>query len=259
MARKITVQHEGKDIEVELEGWIPQADVDAGYVAKSKVDQIVREEKAKAKRSTLAGALNDPQFKAQALSAWDIDLTKLGTGSGEKLSDQQLAAAKQEWEAKALRPLQEQLKARDDATGKLQRRILHKSILASARAHRVREDLLETLPGGNQPAIVTMLEPAFGLHEDDGEFYARKLDGDGFQPSTRQESLYATVDDYFAGIAKDTKYAKFFEPQRQSVGSGTPKSAQDTAPGVIANDPMSIGRNLADIASGKAVVAGTGA
>jgi hypothetical protein len=254
---KVKVQHEGSEIEVELDGYVAQTDVEANYVPKSKVDLIVKDEKAKAKRAALTGALNDPQFKTQALSAWEIDLTK-GAG-GEKLSDQQLAAAKQDWEARALKPLQDQIAAKDGAMSKLQNKILQKSILASARANKVRDELLETLPGGRQPAIVTMLETAFGLHDEDGEFYVRKTGGDGFEPSTSPDRLFANIDDYFGTIAKDKQYARFFDRPQQTVGGGNSRSAVSSEPGVVASDPVSFGNNLEGIAKGTVVVAGTGA
>jgi hypothetical protein len=253
---KVKVQHEGSEIEVELVGYVAQADVDANYVAKNKLDLIVKEEKAKAKRSTIAGAFNDPEFKAKALETWGIDLTK--GAAGEKLSDQQLAQAKQDWEAKALKPLQEQLQAKDAGTSKLQRKILQKSILAGAAAYNVKKELRETLPGGREPAIVSMLEPAFGLHDEDADFYVRK-GTDGFEPSTNPDRLFANIDDYFAGLAKDKNYAHFFDRPQQTVGAGSARSAGNTEPGIVASDPVSFGNHIEAIAKGTVVVAGTGA
>jgi hypothetical protein len=253
---KVTVQHEGKAIEVELEGYVPVAEVEANYVAKSKLDLIVKDEKAKAKRSAIASALSDQDFKAKALTEWGIDLTK--GGAGEKLSDQQLAAAKQDWETKALKPLQDQLQAKDAGTSKLQRKILQKSILAAAAAFNVKKELRETLPGGREPAIVSMLEPAFGLHDEDADFYVRK-GPDGFEPSTNPDRLFANIDDYFGGLAKDKNYAHFFDRPQQSVGAGAARSAVSSEPGVVANDPITFGNNIEGIAKGTVVVAGTGA
>lgn len=254
---KVKVQHEGTEIEVELEGYLSMAEVEARYIDKSKFDQIVKDEKAKAKRATLTSVLNDTDFKAKALAEWGIDLTK--GASGEKLSDQQLATAKQDWEAKALKPLLAQLDGEKASKATLQNKILQKSILAAASAYKVKPELLKTLPGGRQPAITTMLETAFGLHDEDGEFYVRKHGGDGFEASSNPDRLYANIDDYFAGIAKDKEYAHFFDRPQQSVGSGNARSAGSDAPGTVSNDPVSIGNNLADIASGKSVVVGTGA
>lgn len=255
---KVTVQHEGKDIEVELEGWVSEAAVAAEYIPKAKHERVVHEEKAKARRATLTGALADEDFKAKALSAWDIDLTK--NGSGEKLSDQQLAAARLDWDKKALVPLQEQLAAKDAGLSKLQQKVLQKSILAAARAFKVKPELVETLPGSAKPAIVSMLEGAFGLHDEDGEFYVKKSNGDGFEVNAGQgASVYAGIDDYFAQIAKDKQYVRFFDRPQQNVGAGNPRSADSDQPGIIPNDPVSIGNNLKAIASGKAVVQGSDA
>lgn len=255
---KVTVQHEGKDIEVELDGYVSEAALAAEYIPKAKHDRVVHEERAKAKRSTLTSALNDEAFKTQALAAWGIDLTK--NASGEKLSDQQLAAAKADWEAKALRPLQEQLTAKDAGLTKLQQKVLQKSIVAAAREFKVKPEFVETMKGSSKPMIVSMLEGVFGLHDDDGEFYVKKPDGSGFEVSGGTGgSVYAGIEDYFAGLAKDKDSARFFDRPTQTVGSGNARSAASDTPGVVANDPMSIGMNLADIASGKAVVQGTGA
>jgi hypothetical protein len=257
MARKAKVQHNGSEIEVELEGWVPQEDIDTAYVAKAKVDQIVREEKAKAKRGALASALNDDDFKKQALQTWEIDLTK-GT-HGEKLSDQQLASAKADWEAKALKPLQAQIEALTAGQSKLQQKNLQKSILAAASAAKVKPELLNVLPGGTKPAIVSMLEGAFGMHDEDGEIYVKAKSGDGFELSSHADRTYATPEDYFAGIAGKKEFAHFFDRPQQSVGAGNARSAASNEPGVVANDPLSIGMNLEAIAKGTAVVAGTGA
>ena len=119
--RKVTVQHNGNDIEVELDGWIPQSEVDAGFISKAKMLDVVKDEKAKAKRAALASALNDDDFKKQALGAWEIDPNAKG-GHGEKLSDQQLATAKADWEAKALKPLLAQIETLTAGQSKLQQK-----------------------------------------------------------------------------------------------------------------------------------------
>lgn len=259
--RKISVQHEGQTIEVEVDGLVPESEVDAGYIPKAKVDQIVADAKKKATRSALTGALNDDDFKKQALTHWNIDPTKLG-GSGGAVTDEQMAAIVRDVEAKKVKPLELLLEQAKTGTASLQRRVLQKSIVAAARAAGVKPEFLDVLPGGREPAIVTMVESAFGLHDEDGEFYVKKSGGgDGFEISPSKEAgrLFANVEDYFSGLAKDKTYARIFERQSQSVGSGTARNAQDTTPGEVANDPVSIGRNLEAIASGKAVVAGTGA
>jgi hypothetical protein len=254
---KVKVQHEGKEIEVELDGWVPQSDIDAGYVSKAKMLEVVKEEKRKAQRAALTNALNDDDFKKQALQTWEIDLTK--GAHGEKLSDQQLASAKADWEAKALKPLQAQIDALTAGQSKLQQKNLQKSILAAASAAKVKPELLNVLPGGSKPAIVSMLEGAFGMHDEDGEIYVKAKDGQSFELSSHPDRTYATPEDYFAGIAPKKEFAHFFDRPQQTVGAGNARSAVSDTPGVVANDPVSIGMNLADIASGKQVVAGTGA
>lgn len=259
MKRKVTVQHNGADLEIELEGYLPEAEVESAYTPKAKVESLIREEKAKAKRSALAGALADEEFRTKALAQWGIDPNaKPGTGGG-KLTDEQIAAMQKEIEAKKLNPLMEENATLKQSIASLHTKVLHKSILAAAQAAGVKPEYLTALPGGGAPAIISMAAPAFGYHDEHGEFYQKNRAGDGYEISPSKEAgrMYATVDDYFGTLAKDKEYARFFEKTTQQVGSGKPRLDGTQDQQVIPNDPMSIGANLEAIAKGTAMVAGT--
>jgi hypothetical protein len=258
--RKVKVQHNGQEIEIELpEGFGTREDFEPAIreAVQTAVNADFARRSASVTQNALRAALQDDAFKTEALQAWNIDLEKLGKPNAD--TQQQIADAVARAQKELVRtqvdPLNKTVSQVQTDLQKARTKILEKDILVAAREANVQDFLLKGVNGG-PPAIVGMVQQQFGYDSDTDSWYVKA--GDSFAVSTKatQGRLYQDVGEYFTQIAGDKDFSGIFKDVRQT-GPGVHEvgSSRERA-GVIANDPMQIGLNADAIASGKMTVAG---
>ena len=258
--RELTVQVEGKDVEIEL----PEGYGTAEDFRESFDDSFAKEfgRRAKGLRTAALGeALDDEEFKTQALEKWGIDpkaLEAAKSGAG-KLDEQALKehvnSARTEWERTKLTPMQKELEKLQTKYNSTLGRTLSAEVLAAT--HGSVQDYLVKAVDGAEPAIVSMFRNRFGYDEESGKWYVKK--GDRFAVSAKpsDEQTYMGVSEYFSTLQGNKEYSDLFKDVRQKGADvkSTDKAATVVEGVVPSNDPLAFGRNAEKIASGAMTVA----
>jgi hypothetical protein len=233
---KITTQHDGKDIEVEVpdDQFVPFAEHNATMA------RLRREATDATKgRKTADEWLADEGFQKTARERLAV---KADTG---KLTADELAKARQSWEAEALTPLQQQAQKAAEKVARLQQKQLEARIVEEAAARGVKKEFLQRDTKSGAPRIVKLLAGEFGYSEEHDEFFERdgdKPDAFAYAASGKYGKPYRTVAEFFDGWAGDKANALFLDDVRQrGAGLGTPSgagSASHVISATDARDPM---------------------
>lgn len=249
MAKKLKVQHNGAEIEVDApEGVLTAEEVAEQYVAKAVHNSEMAKLRKKGEgRVTADELLENDEFKTRALEAWNV---KPGKGQAD------VEAARREWSDKTLKPVQDQLaKAGETITG-LRRRMLHSEILAAAASAGVKPQFLKSPARGAIAPIVSLMEGAFGFDEESGSWYVRN--GETFAYAAKPAEgapPYKSAAEYVAEFAGNKENADFVVDQRQRGPGMQQPGRASGAPGTIdASDPYAFARNAEKIAKGEVVV-----
>lgn len=198
---KTTVQVEGKSVEVDIPGVVPEADVAAKYMPKDVVEQIVKDRLAQfAKGHIKVDDLDDAGKKALAERlGWKLEEVD---ADGEPKIGKQLEQAKGEWTERELKPLQEQVKTHRGEVETLRSGKLADSIVAVAAKAGVKTPLLTPLVAGEDPPIVAMLQRAFGFDEKSKRWFVKSADGFAFSADPAKNGPYKSVDEFVTDWAK---------------------------------------------------------
>lgn len=258
MARKIKIQHNGQELELELPAEYGTRE-DFEPAIRAAVQEAVNADFARRAAGITANArqalVTDEAFKSEALQAWGIDLEKMGkpnADTAQQIADA-VARAEKEFTRTRIEPLNKQVGVAETQLQKARGKILEKDILVAAREANVQDFLLKGVNGG-PPAIVGMVQQQFGYDADSDSWYVKA--GDSFAVSTKatQGRLYQDVAEYFTQIAGDKDFSGLFKDVRQTGPGVVEVGASRERAGVIANDPYLIGQNAEAIASGKMTV-----
>lgn len=258
---KFKVQHEGKEIEIELdavalsevrENYVPKAHHDSEFAKlRKKMDKLVEPD----------SLLESDEFKTKAVEKW-------GLKGG--LPAEQVNQLKSTWEKQHLAPLQKQLETLTAEIQTGRKKDLWRQITDAAEAAGIKK-VLRTAPANlpNAPApIVGMLEAYFGRDDERGNWFARNGEQFAFAAKPTNESPYKGVSEFVTEFAKASPDLLETAPPQKGAGLDrttqlggvlTPATrvqspSQNAGPvRVDAADPLSMGRNLEAIVSGKAV------
>lgn len=194
MAKKIKIKlQDGTEQEVDLpEGYLSPEEVAEHYMPKSTF-RVELNRRLKGKMTADEFLAND-ELKQKALQAWGISVDDSGKA---KLTADQLAAAKKQWELAELAPINEKLTKTSERLTKTQAKILEASILRAA-AGRVHESLLKPPAAGAKIPFMAMLESAFGFNDELDDYFVKGTDGFEFAPSKKPENgrPYKGVDEF---------------------------------------------------------------
>lgn len=248
---KVKVMVEGKETEVELPaGFLGPVEIQAGFVAKDAVTQIVEDRLGRYATNAKKELLANQEFKVEALASWNI---KPGEKGG-KATPAEIEEALKEMERTKLTPalkLNEELKGQ---IGSLTRSQLHSQILAEATAAGVQRHYLKPLPGSKVPAIIGMVENNFGFDETNKDWLVRAADGKSFAVSGEAGAAhpYKGVKHFFADFAKDPDFRAFIEAPQG--GAGLEKGGSGGKVTVSRSDPRAMGAAADKILTGEVTV-----
>lgn len=227
MARKITVQIDGKEVEIELPAeYLHQDDVKKAYMPKDAFQEELSRRTAGISNSTLEKLLNGE----------DMDtITKIAEKHGligkDKLNEAQksvaekLEAARREWEDKHLKPERTKAEQAHGRVQKLLHSVLVSNILTAAAEAGVKKPMLKPLVDGKPETapIVSMLGSLFGYDEKTEQHYVRDGDSFAFSSTPTGGAPYKRVSEFVKEWAGDKSNTDFVESTRQAspgVGAG---------------------------------------
>lgn len=250
---KFKVQHEGKEIEVEVDA-VPLSEVTTAYVPRAHHDAEFG--KLRKKLSGLVDPeeiLKDDEFKTKALTAWSIDPSKPGKATAEEINRARDQVIKTEVE-----PLKKQVEALTAKVLGARKKDLTFQIVEAARKHGVDRQFLttpENLPNA-PPPFVNMVADYFGHDEERDMWFTRNGDTFAFALKPTNDNPYKGVDEFIGEFVKASP--QLLGDQRQR-GPGVRTPAGGGGGGekgmvrVAIGDPKSFGNNLEAIADGRGV------
>lgn len=268
MKRKIKVQHNGAEIEVELpEGFVSPEELTENYVAKDFFEsemgrRLSAARKGLAKKDDL---LADKDFKEEALKSWGV------VARDEK----EIEKVREAIRGAEVAPLTEKLTKAQAKLAKVSRSRLEARLIARAAELGFDDTLLKSPVKGAPAPIVGLLGGYFVEDEEKDDFFIKDPSGNSYVYSAKptNEAPYKTVEEFVEEWSKGAG-KPFVRDTRQRVGGGdgkgVPRSAQRSSGGdddktqipeggsVASGDPLEFGRWAEAIASGKATVAAPG-
>lgn len=199
---KVTANGADHEIDTEVTGEgvsiLTQDQLKETYVPKASLPKRIDRAKAAARTELL----QDDQFKAEALQAWQV--TPADNNGGTSDVAERLKAERTKWDNEILKPVQDTIASLTQKVGSLQRSTLHSQILSHAAEVGVAEELLKPIGPKKQPMILNMVEAYFDLDEKTENFFV-KGDGDDFEftKNPQNGSPYMGVGEFMAEWAKN--------------------------------------------------------
>jgi hypothetical protein len=235
---KTTVQIEGKSVEVDIPGVVPEADVAAKYMPKEVVEQIVKDRLSQFAK----GHVKIDELDAIAIQQIaEKKGLKLATSTNDDIG-KQITQAKTQWSETELKPVIEREQAARAEVDTLRRGQLRSAIRAAGA--RFFKDVMLTPPvAGAASPLETMLEPAHGFNETTKTWHVKGTDGFAISSDPSKYGVYKTPEEAVAELAKNPAYKDFLRVETQSgpvLGGGssgggegrltvTPAQASDAA------------------------------
>jgi len=261
---KTTVEVKGEKHEVEVtppEGYLDSEELTAGYVPKENVDSVVsarvRKEVADKVSRARTDFLGDDDFVQEVAKRHGLQKP----GQEPKL-DEQIKSAQERWEREHLEPLRKQTEELTSANKRLLKSKLVSEVLG-AIGGKVEDALLEQNASG-VPRVMGLVEGDFAWDQEHGRFaVVRRRNDDGtveFEQTGKRVSEtgspYMGVQEYLeTKFLSDKRFAPFLKSTRQKgAGVGEPGGAEIEGGKLKSSDPLELGRNIEDIASGKVTV-----
>lgn len=251
---KVTVTHEGKEIEVELPaGYLSPDEAAATMVAKTAVEQIVSDRLARHTKSVKTNLLQDEEFRTEALTAWNIKPGEKGKGSATPAEIEQ---AIQEAERTRFKPLQTENETLKGKLAKLTQSQLEAQIVAHAAAVGVKKAYLTPLPGRKVPAIVGLVKDQFGYDEELSDWLVRNEDGKSFAVSGESGAPhpYKGVQHFFTDFSKNPEFREFLEPAQQGANHKGADKSSGNGKVIARGDAEAFGDNVDGILDGSVTV-----
>lgn len=252
---KLKVQVNGSEVEVEApEGWLSPEEA-ANRVTKDFMQSEITRRLAQARRGYVKEdeVLESDEFREKALAHWNVQPGKKG------LSDEDVAKIRSNIESTLVNPLKQQNEKLSKSLERLYRQDLELQIVNAAREAGVQEHWLKPPREGLPAPIVNMVASYFGQsQEHDGAWFLREGDGFAYAKNPSQAQPFKSVSEFLPEFVSSKENATIFlGDQRQRVGGNNAPANQGARQGstVVGSDPLTFGRNLEAIASGKAVVA----
>lgn len=215
MAR-IKVQHEGKEIEVDLpEGYLSPAQVQEQYVPRSYMEQEISR-KAKSRYTKLVEeAKTDPAKKAELAKLLGIEPKQPGEDKGD--FTQRLKDAQASWERDNLEPLKTKLTEQGKRVERLTRNKLEGDIIAAAAEAGVKKEFLTPIAEGQPAPFVQFVMGNFGYSDEHDDHFVRR--GEEFEYAANPAGgrvPFKTVKEFITKDFVKLPYAKtYIEDQRQ--------------------------------------------
>lgn len=227
MGFKTTVEIDGKQHEVEIDGVIPEAKVNELYMPKDafqaemkrRVDSAIEGEREKLLegRFTLDDLEGNEELRGQVITKLDLK-----PGAGGK-SEEEFAAAIRKAREEATRdltvreidPRKKELEKAGHRITALTQKALRAEIVRAAAALGVKPSLLKPPTPDAQPPIVAMLENAFGYDGEAETWFVREGDSFKVAPNATKDRLYMNVEEFLTSWTEDKGNAEFIDAQRQ--------------------------------------------
>lgn len=247
---KITVQHEGNDIEVELpKGYVGPDEIAANYKPKkdfegmeNRLRKKVESEIQSSYRQTL---LEDSEFVGQVLTASGVPLDEDGNVaipeggmSAEEMQKQLKAQTEQQkalWEKQQLDPMKKSLEQFTSENQALKKRILLSELAEGARTSGVTDAKFEPFPGqGPETAPVYAAASLFDWDKENGQWALKGSDGSFvINPDGTPDRPYVDPASYWGRQKEEKHFKEWFKDNRVSStglpGTGPSKGGRDVS------------------------------
>jgi hypothetical protein len=198
---KTTVQVEGKSVEIEIPGVIPETEISTKYMPKDVVEQIVKDRLAQFAKGHVKIDGLDEAGKLALVKSLGIEVVEVdedGTPAKGSLG-KQLEAVKNEWVQKELTPVAEEAKRYKAEVESLRQAKLSDAIIAAG----AKAGVLPALLSGPRPPIAALVgSEAFAFDEKSRSWYVKGENGFAISSSPTEGQPYKTADEYVAEWAK---------------------------------------------------------
>jgi len=253
--KKLKVQYEGKEVEVDVPDDTILPSEAGQFVTKEFMQAEMAKRISQAKRGMVDPddhtdtLLADAEFKTKAMATWGVVPGKA------KVSDEEIAKIRESIEKDKLQPLQKEVGELKGQLTSLYEGARDLQILEAARSAGVNEMWLTAPVEGQKAPIINVLAPYFGQSSDHGNgWFLKDKDGFAYAKTPTASAPFKTIAEFVPEfVGHETRSKTFLDDKRQRVQGGKAPAATPQAPGTVnKKDPLEFGRNLAEIASGKA-------
>lgn len=188
-----------------------------GYVTNDWMQaELTRRTQGMVKKESL---LEDDDFFKTAASKRGIQLDE-GLKPVARLDPEQVKQQRQQWEAEALRPVQQQLEQAVQAAANARQGLLLRDVMQAASDAGVKADRLKSLFGDGPSEFVKEIASRFRYDEERGAFFFNDAAGNPvFAENPTPENPYAGPKKLIEQLRGQDKDNTYFEDRRQR-GSG---------------------------------------
>ncbi len=225
MPKKLKVQHNGAEIEIDLpEGTLSADEVSESYMRKTVFQTELDRRLAKlsegmAKRDDL---LVDEEFlqtmlEKQGKELFDPEKAKKGKQQTGESMAAELARAEQEWTKKNLEPAQLKATKAESLVGSLRQKILHGMILQAGIDGGVKKIFLTPPDSNGIPPLVSFVENMFAFDPTLDEFFVRGDEEGSFAFSSKPDEghPYKNVAEFMGGWLGKKENLDFLDKEKQ--------------------------------------------